>query len=30
MKKCSHKNSIEMAKFQKTSSYVFTKEGKYG
>jgi hypothetical protein len=30
MEKCFHMNSIKMAKFQKTSSYVYPKEGKYG
>jgi hypothetical protein len=30
MEKCSHMNSIKMAKFQKTNSYVYPKEGKYG
>jgi hypothetical protein len=30
MEKCSHMNSIKMAKFQKTSSYIYPKEGKYG
>jgi hypothetical protein len=30
MEKCSHMNSIKMAKIQKTSSYVYPKERKYG
>jgi hypothetical protein len=30
MEKCSHMNSNKMVKFQKTNSYVYPKEGKYG